>query len=108
MDGDRVSLSSGVANRLADARHAKQDALAQEIHRILSNYDPLDAEGFSAAIQACLELNLSHAQLAERFRVSHATISRWASSRPPNLAMRQFVVESILRLLEERWLAPAG
>lgn len=66
----------------------------------LATYEEDDKEGFAAVVFACLSRGITQTQLADEFRVSAATISRWAAGKSvPPAYSRGNIVTRIRRLI---------
>ncbi len=72
----------------------------REFSEQLAAYEEDDKEGFAAVVFACLSRGITQTQLADEFRVSAATISRWASGKSvPPAYSRGNIVTRIRRLI---------
>jgi DNA-binding transcriptional regulator YiaG len=77
------------------------DHVSRLIER-LRQYDPQDKPGFAGVIAAAMRYGPSQNAIAEEFRVSPATISRWANGRSvPAAHSRGVIVEAICNMLQK-------
>ena len=74
---------------------------AREYATLLSDYNPTDKAAFAGIIEGCTRHGLTQAELADEFKVSPATISRWCRSKsiPPEY-VRGVIVERVAKLLK--------
>jgi hypothetical protein len=67
---------------------------------VMRQYDPKDESSFAAIVSSCLAAGLKPMALADEFKVSSATISRWQSGKSiPAELVRGVVVNRLIDLL---------
>lgn len=91
MQDELIALSSPFAKELATAELESLRRLAS----VLERFDPKRESDFSMVVAAVLRIRFSQRELADKFKVSPGTISRWAAgaSAPPSYARGVIVAQ---------------